>query len=1066
MPVFGQYETVREVYHSAVTSLWTARAANSSAEPAFVIKLLTPPEGLWRSEEVGPAITAFLDRARLQQKVAGQGNSHWLPVHDLGEAEGGAYYVADLLPQTLQRPIAGQYRFSDETLFPIVSGIVAGLDEIFRVAKRYHGNLKVHNVLLAGQIGGKDLKVVLTDPAAEAKDPANDFFFLGQLIYEAVLRKPFKPLTGWPVGESEEWLAMGRKGERWRGLCNKLLCPDASERPADLPEMHRELRTLRLRLQSKASRVTVLVGALAVAIAAYGAFRYAEYKSDWPVLVSQYSDWFGRLHDHLVAHPEWVKVNAPPPALARELDEARNMELDPRKMSQGSLSTIRQTPRAAATVTRIGKSLAEWSLPYELARQKEHWAREGQTHLAEYLETLPRQVKPGPGVDVAAGIEKTLRTAMALAALDEQRRDLGQMAFRVEGVEGNVLVDRLVGRFSDRVKQVLAADPPIGDVGDIEKRAEELGAMRQRLAGFDGAIAARVAALAQRQRGLASAGWEKLAASVGDAINSITPDADLGGQARKLAELDAALGRADARWKMLVKQSEPMRKVRRDALLAGYLSVLEAVPQSADLTSLESRISSLDDIAEWSRVAEFLLGHVGDVDWDYFEATSKLPAPSQPPTSQEVGRWLAEVQKPMYAVLPADPRDVWKADLKPIREELAKLPAEAESMAGLEQRFAAAEREMAIVRALKWERGHVEEIRAGMGRLDDSIPKLLADVRAAIVVANASPVPGLRQMLEADKGRKKMENAKALLAAVAGLSPKERDTPAARELLADVKAYYQPREKNITLDVKVVRIEPGKFMMGSPPTEPGRPMGKDDDEAQFQCTLTKPFYIGAYEVTRDQFAAFAKESGYQTDAERLDASNPGKRHPTWTQPGFEQGGDHPVVCISWNDAVAFCKWLGGKEGRPCRLPSEYEWEYACRAGTRTAYVWGDDLKQGEGWLNGKDQTFSKAGGKPAAFAWADGFANTSPVGKFKPNLWGLYDMEGNAWEWTGSWYAGYPDGAATDPTPPRDLNGFRVIRGGAYGSEATQCRSGYRSGGKEDYSNEGTGFRIVLEPEY
>ena len=166
-------------------------------------------------------------------------------------------------------------------------------------------------------------------------------------------------------------------------------------------------------------------------------------------------------------------------------------------------------------------------------------------------------------------------------------------------------------------------------------------------------------------------------------------------------------------------------------------------------------------------------------------------------------------------------------------------------------------------------------------------------------------------------------------------------------------------------------IPPGSFLMGSPAEEEGR----DDNEVQHRVTLTKGFYLGVHEVTRGQFAQFVKATGYRTQAEREGGANVWtgsgwKMDPkaNWMTPGFEQTDDHPVVCISWNDAVAFADWLSAqdREGRRYRLPTEAEWEYACRAGTQTAYCSGNGLEalKKVGWCSYDGKEGSAGGTKP------------------------------------------------------------------------------------------------------
>ena len=153
-----------------------------------------------------------------------------------------------------------------------------------------------------------------------------------------------------------------------------------------------------------------------------------------------------------------------------------------------------------------------------------------------------------------------------------------------------------------------------------------------------------------------------------------------------------------------------------------------------------------------------------------------------------------------------------------------------------------------------------------------------------------------------------------------------------------------------------------------------------------------------------------------------------------------------MVNVSWNDAVAFCKWLSKKEGKTYRLPTEAEWEYACRAGTTTRYYSGDD-----------PETLAKVGNVADAAAKAkfpdwrwtikanDGYVFTAPVGKFKPNAFGLYDMHGNAWQWCADWYGEeyYAKSPVDDPTGP-DTGDFRVLRGGFWGGWPNYTRSATR----------------------
>jgi len=254
------------------------------------------------------------------------------------------------------------------------------------------------------------------------------------------------------------------------------------------------------------------------------------------------------------------------------------------------------------------------------------------------------------------------------------------------------------------------------------------------------------------------------------------------------------------------------------------------------------------------------------------------------------------------------------------------------------------------------------------------------------------------------------------------------------------------KPKELVLDLgdkvtlKLVQIPAGKFMMGSPKDEKDRqdneglPPGKwVNGNPQIEVTISKPFYLGVTHVTVGQYAQFMKDTGQKHE-----------------EPGFKQTGDHPVVNVSWDDAQAFCQWLSKKSGKTVVLPTEAQWEYACRAGTKTRFSFGDkDDDLGDyGWYedNSKDK----------------GERMTHPVAQKKPNAWGLYDMHGNAWEWCSDSYAEYT-GSGHDSTGTKH-GGSRVWRGGSWNTFPWVCRSASRYTFllSLDQGNEQAGFRVAV----
>ena len=237
-----------------------------------------------------------------------------------------------------------------------------------------------------------------------------------------------------------------------------------------------------------------------------------------------------------------------------------------------------------------------------------------------------------------------------------------------------------------------------------------------------------------------------------------------------------------------------------------------------------------------------------------------------------------------------------------------------------------------------------------------------------------------------------------------------------------VKPLIEKKENFLTDNkLEMIWVEPGTFMMGD-----------KGEQHQHQVTLTKGFYFGKHEVTQDQW-------------ERVMGSN---------QSRFK-GADRPVENVSWNDVVAFCKKLtemekkAGRvpEGMAYQLPTEAQWEYACRAGTSTAYSWGD--------------TIAKTNANYAFDGYGKGLRETTPVGSYPANLWGFHDMHGNAWEWCADWYAKYPSGSVTNPEGPAS-GSYRVQRGGSWDYGGAFLRSAER--GNFNPSNRHTlGFRVGFQ---
>ncbi len=235
----------------------------------------------------------------------------------------------------------------------------------------------------------------------------------------------------------------------------------------------------------------------------------------------------------------------------------------------------------------------------------------------------------------------------------------------------------------------------------------------------------------------------------------------------------------------------------------------------------------------------------------------------------------------------------------------------------------------------------------------------------------------------------------------------------------------------------------GCFTRGTPADEKGR----YPDEGPAHRVCVKGFWFGVYPVTNAQYRVW----------------RPG--HDSRDFEGVSLDGDNlPVVHVSWNEAHRFTLWLTGAHDKRHGfwLPSESEWEYACRAGTRNARYWGDSPDRQCEYANGADLAAKRLWSSWDVINCHDGFPATSPVGSFKPNGFGLYDMIGNVWEWCTDWKGKYPAGRLWNPTGPIMSNYGRVVRGGSWDNDARGLRCGNRSFGSENFHRYNIGFRVGI----
>jgi formylglycine-generating enzyme required for sulfatase activity len=261
---------------------------------------------------------------------------------------------------------------------------------------------------------------------------------------------------------------------------------------------------------------------------------------------------------------------------------------------------------------------------------------------------------------------------------------------------------------------------------------------------------------------------------------------------------------------------------------------------------------------------------------------------------------------------------------------------------------------------------------------------------------------------------------------------------------------------------ELVVIPPGSFDMGSPESEEDR---FDTEGPVHRVTFSQAFSLGKTEITRAQFAIFVSDTHYDAGDSCWtfeDEKWEERSGRNWKNPGYHQNKNHPVSCISWNDAKAYVEWISNKTGENYGLPTESVWEYAARANSGTSLYWGDEPDLACTFANVMDTTGQALvpGVTWDAHNCSDGYAYTSPVGSFKANAFELNDMIGNVWEWTAdSYYKNYI-GAENDGSARQGDGVNRVIRGGSWSSNPQFSRSASRDFNSVSYRVSSIGFRI------
>ena len=446
MALYGGYETVRELYRSGLASSFSAHKAGETAE-RYTVKLYQPFLADAMADRLQAEIDCFLDGAALQQKVASSGAQNWSAIHEIGAVEDGAFYVGDYHGRSVQQLITGRVKLSGAGLYQLTHAIVQGLAELKKACNRPHGNLKPSNILLTGKGKISKARPLLADPVGAAKlDPQMgdvvDFHALGEIIYQLVLHRTGKAMGGWPAPEGPEWSRLGKKGEQWRQLCNRLLNPNLAPNVLTFDDLLEDLQ--KLRQTEGIPWLIVGPAAAAVLLAAGAAVLFwpeappppwgAKEAAQWKSVCTDFGNWVepllsdreeGRLKSWqddpflnsnvLPALNEVVK-NANPRRIAGQAwGDVFKLGDNPPDQAR-SRKAITQIEAAAAIYRTMRGYLAsdKWPAHAQVGKLAKVFAARGWSSQAEYLQSLQQ----AGDRDLAARVQAILKVQADLKKID------------------------------------------------------------------------------------------------------------------------------------------------------------------------------------------------------------------------------------------------------------------------------------------------------------------------------------------------------------------------------------------------------------------------------------------------------------------------------------------------------------------------------------------------------------------------------------------------------------------------------------------------------------------------
>jgi formylglycine-generating enzyme required for sulfatase activity/regulator of sigma D len=581
MTGFGRYETVRELYRSGFTVLYSGRAAADPAEK-FAVKLFQPSPLLLETEQVKTESELFLNSARIQQKAAASGAQYWAPVYECGSIPDGAFYVTDKYDRSLQQLIDVRVALTSQSLCEIVESVAKGLVELKRACGRPHGNLKATNILIAGEGDVSQATIVLSDPLPDEHIDTqvhwdSDLRDIAEFIYQLIIHRPSPAVDGWQVPDSKEWAKLGKLAKDWRNLCNRLLNAHMKPGTMTVEMLIEELARLKkIKPVLSACRLLIAAGLIVIAVAAIlvikrDIFFPAEPPSirDWNQLLTEYESWIENLRNdlgwsksnqrekqwknnpHLGVIVEKIKKEASYPyfvidknnLLVRDVNNietvAKLKELGIGKpRTDAALIAIEIIkyffdPKSDPNSLRFyndpnspadRKEYQKWPLLVEIHDTANSFTERGWQKPGAYLGLLVESVRPEPNKPIAENVDKILELQPSLDDIESYLTKIEENQKIIQSTGNPALA-----RFPDYIQSKLAS----ADMDVLDRELEQVSGLADKLAKF---VEDNWRKLEENQKAVENTG-DPILAKFPDYIQSKLASTDMDVLARELEQI-------------------------------------------------------------------------------------------------------------------------------------------------------------------------------------------------------------------------------------------------------------------------------------------------------------------------------------------------------------------------------------------------------------------------------------------------------------------------------------------------------------------------------------------------